>query len=389
MPSGSGQGEDSDCSTCAVQDLIITLGLDLKLDRKLNSGSFGTVYRGSMAGRQVAVKVEPVEEDSENETLKTEYRMYRWLHNDRYQKYIGIPRVLFYFSGLEQAYRILVLPCMGLNLKQLMNRQPNRRFSIQTTALIALQGLQHLQYLSSKGIVHRDIKPANLIIGSNRGFGQSCIYLVDFGLSKFFISQRTGKHISNRKCDGVTGTLRYMGIHAHEANEASRRDDLQAFAYMLIYFLKGRLPWQDIETSAPGEDNWSRVHQMKRTISTRDLCADLPEVFSKLLDYSNDLVFDEDPDYELLQRMFFDFLVANFRHVKYEFDWTTRPAATGSSAATTTTHISSSTAPADHDHHHRHHHGEAGSADEPRRRTDSHDSMTASDARHVSKCPTR
>ena len=47
----------------------------------------------------------------------------------------------------------------------------------------------------------------------------------------------------------MTGTARYASIHAHNGEELSRSDDLEAIAYMLIFFMKGGLPWQNVEDS--------------------------------------------------------------------------------------------------------------------------------------------
>ena len=45
--------------------------------------------------------------------------------------------------------------------------------------------IQRLQHMHSKGYVHRDIKPENWVIGAEGD--ESCVYLIDFGLSKRYI----------------------------------------------------------------------------------------------------------------------------------------------------------------------------------------------------------
>merc|ERR1712224_280367 len=96
---------------------------------------------------------------------------------------------------------------LGPSLDDLLKRCGNT-FSQKTVLMCAIQMLDRLQYVHSKGILHRDIKPNNFLIG--RGIDNIQIYLVDFGLSKYYIDRKTNHHIpykTDRK--GLTGTARY------------------------------------------------------------------------------------------------------------------------------------------------------------------------------------
>jgi len=74
------------------------------------------------------------------------------------------------------------------------------------------------------------------------------VHLIDFGLSKEFRDPNTYLHIPCNSTHGLTGTATFASIHSHLGLELGRRDDLKSLAYVLIYFLHGSLPWQDLRS---------------------------------------------------------------------------------------------------------------------------------------------
>lgn len=148
----------------------------------------------------------------------------------------------------------MVMDLLGPSLQDLFQKC-NRRFDLKTVVLIGKQVITRLEYLHSKKFIHRDIKPENFLMGTH----QNCtkVFVIDFGLSKKYI-QKNGEHIPYKDNKSLTGTPRYASINSHLGIEQSRRDDLESVVYMLIYFLKGSLPWQNLKND-PNYDRYEKI----------------------------------------------------------------------------------------------------------------------------------
>lgn len=190
------------------------------------------------------------------------------------------------------------------------------RFSVKTTLMISDQILMRIEYLHSKGIVHRDIKPENFMWGA--GEKQNIVHLIDFGLSKRFHDGKT--HIPFKQGRSLTGTARYASIKTHQGHEQGRRDDLEAIGHMLMYFLRGSLPWSGLDAKTK-EEKYKKIKEKKESYPLDELCEGYPPAFQKYLKITRDLQFAERPDYVALRKLFVDELDKGGFEVDFAFDW--------------------------------------------------------------------
>jgi serine/threonine protein kinase len=80
----------------------------------------------------------------------------------------------------------------------------------------------------------------------------------------------------------LTGTPRYASISNHLGKSQSRRDDLESLAYVLIYFLQGKLPWQGLKADDKHE-KYAMILNVKEHTSIKSLCKGCPPAFATFL----------------------------------------------------------------------------------------------------------
>jgi len=277
-----------------------------KLIKKIGSGSFGDIYQGQhvITNEEVAIKLEPAK--SKHPQLLYESKLYKILSGG-----VGIPQVRYF--GIEGDFNVMVMELLGPSLEDLFNFC-NRKFSLKTVLMLGDQLIRRLEYVHCKNFVHRDVKPDNFLMGVGRY--RNRVHLIDFGLAKKYRDSRSMMHIPYRENKQLTGTARYASINTHLGIEQSRRDDLESLGYVLMYFIKGTLPWQGLRANTKSQ-KYQRITDKKIRTEVTNLTTGVPVEFATYLQYCRSLKFEEKPDYKYLRKTFREL----FYRLGYEYDY--------------------------------------------------------------------
>ena len=102
--------------------------------------------------------------------------------------------------------------------------------------LIGYHCINILKTLHIKKILHRDIKPENFMFGNDEN--KNTLYLIDFGLSKFYMHH--DKHIEYKNDKKFIGNKIFASLYTMKGIEY-RRDDLISFIHVNFLFTKNYL----------------------------------------------------------------------------------------------------------------------------------------------------
>ena len=274
-------------------------------------GSFSFIYEGINieTNEHVAIKLEPRNAQSENLLLQNEiFYLYKLRHCP------GIVKIIT--TGRTKKYNILIEPLLGGTLYSLYLDQ-NKNFTLKDICLISLQCISRLESVHNKGIIHCDIKPENFCVGLR---DKRIIYLIDFGISKKYRSDRTKKHIQFNITKTMCGTARYASMNALSGLQLSRRDDLESLSYMILYFLTKKLPWQGI-TAKSLATRYKKIYEKKFELEKWDKFLSLPIQIQNFIKYCRNLGFSEDPNYKLMKNFFYDLMKQNEFVDDKNFSW--------------------------------------------------------------------
>lgn len=115
------------------------------------------------------------------------------------------------------------------------------------------------------------------------------------------------------------GSCSYASINCHIGIRLSRRDDLESLMYMIVFLIRGALPWQT-KTKANDNRKWQVVFAQKRAILDEELFNGCPKQLQQIFAYVKSLKFDEKPNYTYIRDMI-QIIKSEFSLRSKMFDW--------------------------------------------------------------------
>ena len=276
---------------------LSTVELPFKPLAHIDNGTFGDVYQGVEVATNtpVAIKVERVAKTSKRrKMLEREHYIYDCLQNQP-----GIPRILCTTTTPENE-PVIIMELLGPSIESLFQSRQHK-FSVSNVMNIGIQCIGLLRTLHTlTPYVHGDVKPNNFLIG--RGGDRTRIYMIDYGLAKLHRDLDTNEVIPCTNNNGISGTARYISLNVHEGIKQSPRDDLESLVYMLLYLLKGSLPWQSM-ACATKKEKYAKIYHKKRTMDHDILFAYTPDCIRTLYNYVRGLKYVDIPNYTYMQTL--------------------------------------------------------------------------------------
>ncbi|XP_013408178.1 serine/threonine-protein kinase mos [Lingula anatina] len=210
---------------------------DIKLVSLVGSGGFGSVFKGTYKGQNVAVKklhTYTKNPKAQKESFKAELRVLRLSHPNVVKTFAyGYNE---YESGEVSDIGFLLMEYAGdRNLQHIIDCErelldPLRRLKY------ALDIVSALDFAHGIGIVHLDIKPANIIIN-----GDDTCKVGDFGCCQHLV-EGTGQ-VSPTQRSYLTGTFAYRAPELLKGEAPTAKADVYSLGITLWQMLSRESPY--------------------------------------------------------------------------------------------------------------------------------------------------
>lgn len=201
--------------------------------KQLGQGALGRVFLcdDTHLNKQVAVKCLHLSTADHVMSFQQEARIVSRLNHDNVIKLLD-----FGTSKSGQPYMVMEY-FDGRSLQEIIAEKG--KVAVSPATEIFLQVCSALKHLHGHNVYHRDLKPSNILVKFSDS-GMPWIKLIDFGLSKSTVQDRSGIEVQGRT---IVGTPAYMSPDQVEGNVFDATSEIYSLGCVLHEMYSGQPPF--------------------------------------------------------------------------------------------------------------------------------------------------
>lgn len=218
---------------------------------------------------------------------------------------LDFPKV--HHFGRYGIYEVLVMERLGPSLHDL-HYSFCGRMPVSAVMKIGIEILRRIEVLHSINVLHCDVKPANILSGVR---GDGAWHLTDFDLSCAVRDADTGSVIVERGYE-FRGTLHFAPRKAHEGYSHCRLSDLESLGYVLLYLLKGTLPWMEEDKENSVDNNLCMLLKRAVALGESSFFSGVPQEMKRYFAVLERSISVDTPPYNELKSLLNDVIDNSF-----------------------------------------------------------------------------
>uniref|UniRef100_A0A914CF31 non-specific serine/threonine protein kinase n=1 Tax=Acrobeloides nanus TaxID=290746 RepID=A0A914CF31_9BILA len=183
-----------------------------QIERRIASGGFGQIYRVKF---QKAENITLAAKVSRREVAHFRRMILEQMILTKLRGKKHVPMIIA--SGNYKEFMFIIMRMLGPDLARIRRKTEQKRFSVPTVLQFGIQAIEALKDVHDRGYLHRDVKPRNFCIGAEND--RRRFYLIDYGMTRRFICEKSGVPRAPRRCAGFRGTARYVSVTVHDRKE--------------------------------------------------------------------------------------------------------------------------------------------------------------------------